>query len=483
MLRSKFAADTKGEAIFPLAVLTALYFFDEFDTAAFATLAPDIKRSFDLTDEKFIGLVIINVSLVVLLAVPVGYLADRVSRVRLVVISGILAGSFSLLTGLATSVAMLTFARFGNGVGVLANVPIHNSLLSDYYTPNTRPSVFANHTNALYVGAIFGPAIAGVSGALFGWRAAFFVLFVPIAITTIVALRLVEPVRGATDKPGSPAPEHLPPPKFRTACRTLWGIRTLRRTMLASIFLGAGLIPVAAYLPLFLEREFGLGPFARGAIGALNAAFTFVGVQQGGRLTPQWFAKGMQVPMQRVGLALGAVGPGLVLVAVSPWLVTTIAVGCVTSYLLGFFFAPLAAVQALVSPARRAQPVVQPRRDLPRPRRDLVLRRRPRVRLRRLRHPVGAGRARTVLGDRRRRRCHRRPLRRGRHASGVRLVIRVSRRATAPLLAIPAGRVKPTAGRSGRSPSGRGHTMGVTSPSMTSPTSIPERSTAKCGNG
>jgi hypothetical protein len=49
-------------------VLTALYFFDEFDTAAFATLAPDIKRSFDLTDEKFIGLVIVNVSLIVLLA-------------------------------------------------------------------------------------------------------------------------------------------------------------------------------------------------------------------------------------------------------------------------------------------------------------------------------------------------------------------------------------------------------------------------------
>src|SRR4029079_17367675 len=112
-LRKKFLSDTRGELVFPLAVLTALYFFDEFDTAAFLTLAPDIKRSFDLTDEKFIGLIIINVSLIVLLAVPVGYLADRVSRVKLVVLSGILAGSFSLVTGLSISVAMLTFARFG----------------------------------------------------------------------------------------------------------------------------------------------------------------------------------------------------------------------------------------------------------------------------------------------------------------------------------------------------------------------------------
>jgi len=351
-LRNKFRSDTKGEAIFPLAVLTALYFFDEFDTSAFATLSPDIKESFGLSDEKFIGLVIINVSLIVLLAVPVGYLADRVSRARLVVLSGILAGSFSLVTGLATSVAMLTLARFGNGVGVLANVPIHNSMLADYYTPDARPTVYANHTNAMYIGAIIGPALAGVAGALFGWRAAFFILFVPIAITTVVATRLVEPVRGATDRPGQPTPDTLPPPKFRQAVRTLWGIRTLRRTMLASVFFGAGLIPLAAYLPLFLEREFGLGPFARGLLGALNAGATFVGVQQGGRLTPQWFAKGMHVPMQRVGLVLAAVGPGLLLTAISPWLAMTVAVGLVTSYLLGFFFAPLAAVQALVSPAR-----------------------------------------------------------------------------------------------------------------------------------
>ena len=351
-LRRKFQSDTKGELVFPLAVLTALYFFDEFDTAAFATLAPDIKRSFDLTDEKFIGLIIINVSLIVLLAVPVGYLADRVSRTKLVVLSGVLAGTFSLGTGLATTVALLTLARFGNGVGVLANVPIHNSLLADYYTPNARPSVYANHTNAMYLGAIFGPALAGVVGAVFGWRAAFFILFIPIAITTVVALRLVEPTRGATDKPGETSPETMRPPKFVPSVKRLWSIKTLRRTMLASVFFGAGVIPLAAYLPLFFEREFGLGPFARGLIGAANAGCTFIGVQQGGKLTPGWFAKGMHVPMQRVGMVLAVVGPGLILTAASPWLALTIAIGLGTNYLLGFFFAPLAAVQALVSPAR-----------------------------------------------------------------------------------------------------------------------------------
>ncbi|HEV7761139.1 MAG TPA: MFS transporter [Acidimicrobiales bacterium] len=351
-LRAKFARDTRGEIVFPLAVLTALYFFDEFDSAAFATLAPDIQRSFGLSDERFLGLIIVNLSLVVLLAVPIGYLADRVRRTSLVVVSGLLAGGFSLLTGFAGTVAFLTFARFGNGVGVLANQPVHNSLLADYYTPNARPTVFANHTNALYLGAIFGPAVAGATGALLGWRAAFFVLFVPIIVTSIVALRLQEPARGGTDQPGLGDAEGLPPPTFRGAVRTLWAVRTLRRCFWAAVFFGAGLIPLVAYLSLYFEREYHLGPLPRGVIGAANAAVTFVGVQQGGRLTPGWLARGMGVPLQRVGQVLALVGVGVLLIAASPWLALTIVVGLATNYALGFFFAPLAAVQALVSPAR-----------------------------------------------------------------------------------------------------------------------------------
>ena len=99
-LRRRFERDTGGVAIFALVVLCLLYFFDEFDTAAFGVLAPDIERSFHLTDQKFVGLIVLNVGLLVLLAVPVGYLADRVRRTPLVVLSGILAGVFSFATGI-----------------------------------------------------------------------------------------------------------------------------------------------------------------------------------------------------------------------------------------------------------------------------------------------------------------------------------------------------------------------------------------------
>ncbi len=61
-----------ASSTFALVVLSLLYFFDEFDTAAFGVLAPDIQRSFDLSDQEFGGLVILNVSVLLLLAIPIG---------------------------------------------------------------------------------------------------------------------------------------------------------------------------------------------------------------------------------------------------------------------------------------------------------------------------------------------------------------------------------------------------------------------------
>ncbi|MGI8491839.1 MAG: MFS transporter [Acidimicrobiales bacterium] len=354
-LRRIFERDTAGEWIFPLVVLSALYFFDEFDTAAFGTLSPDIEKAFHLSDKTFVSLVTLNVAVVVLLAVPVGYLADRVKRTPLVVISGLVAGVFSLLTGFAPTVALITLARFGNGLGLLANGPIHNSLLADYYTPRARPGAFANHTNAVYIGGIVGPLLAGVLGYLFTWRAAFYVLIVPIVIVAFIATRLPEPVRGSHDRGTAlvdPMALGQKPPAFRQAARILMSMKTLRYQYLGAVSLGAGLIPLVVYLALFYQRSFHIGPFGRGVFGALNAGATFLGVRHGGKRTPGWFAKGIGRPLRYAGLTLSVTGVGIALQAAAPWLALVIALGLATSYVIGYFFAPYYAVMALVSPAR-----------------------------------------------------------------------------------------------------------------------------------
>jgi branched-chain amino acid transport system ATP-binding protein len=351
--KARFASVTDGVDIFPLAVLFTLFFFDEFDTSAFAVLAPNIQEYFHLTDRAFGLIVIGNLSVVLALAVPVGFYGDRLPRSKMVVVGALMAGVFSFLTGTATLLYALVLYRLGNGIGRLVNDPVHTSLLADYYKPSTRPRVFSLHRNGEQLGRVVGPAVAGIAAALWGFRAAFLILIVPIVATAIVATRLREPRRGGTDDPDAAIEaEREDPPPFPEAARTLFAVPTLRRQYLSFVFIGAGLIPLAYYLPLFLKREFGVAEFWRGAITALNAGFTFAGVLLSGRWTARWLTRGMGEPLKRAGLAVVAVGVGLAAVAASPWLRLVVVLGAATSFAAGVFTPPFVTTQAFVSPAR-----------------------------------------------------------------------------------------------------------------------------------
>jgi ABC-type branched-subunit amino acid transport system ATPase component/MFS family permease len=353
-LRKRAEGVTGGLPVFPLVMLTTLFFFDEFDTAAFNVLAPNLKRAFDLTDTAFGLLVVANLTVVLLVAVPVGHYGDRLPRRKLVVAGAIVAGICSFLTGIVTVLALLILVRLGNGIGRLINDPIHSSLLADYYKPDDRPRVFGFHRNAVYLGTIAGSALAGVMTWVFGtYKAAFVVLVVPIVITALYAMRLHEPVRGGTDDPdAAEAAEKEEPVPFGEASRTLFAVKTLRRQFAAWLFIGAGLIPLAYLFPLFLDRVFHLDSLGRGVIGAVNAAATFIGIQWSSKRTLGWMAKGMGEPLKRAGVALAAVGVGLAIVSAAPWLWLFVVLGVGTSFMAGIFFPPFYATQAFVSPAR-----------------------------------------------------------------------------------------------------------------------------------
>ena len=353
LLDRRLSVITGGTSALPLIVLTTLFAFDQFDTAAFGVLAPTIERAFGLSDKQYGLLVLVNLSFVLLLAIPVGFLGDRLPRTKLVVAGGILAGVFSFFTGVVGTVALLVVMRIGNGVGQLINDPIHNSLLADYHDAAHRPRVYAWHANGQYIGAIVGPLVVGLTAYLAGWRAAFMVLIVPCLVVGLYALRLREPRRGGTDDPDAAAEaEAEAPVAFKEGARTLWSVRTLKRQYIAYFVLGAGLLPLAFLLPLFLKRVFGLTDVQRGVVLGFNAAFTFAGVLYSGRRTVGWFVKGMGVPIRRAGMVLAGIGVGLFAVALAPWLWLVLPLGFATSFVAGMYYPPFFATQALVSPAR-----------------------------------------------------------------------------------------------------------------------------------
>src|SRR3954451_21977320 len=107
LLQRPFVKVVGGMVAFPLIVMFFLYFFDEFDTAAFGVLAPEIQKAFHLNDNRFGEIVILNLSVVLLFSVGVAYYGDPLPRTKLVVAGAIIAGSFSFGSGLATATWML----------------------------------------------------------------------------------------------------------------------------------------------------------------------------------------------------------------------------------------------------------------------------------------------------------------------------------------------------------------------------------------
>jgi ABC-type branched-subunit amino acid transport system ATPase component/predicted MFS family arabinose efflux permease len=352
-VRKQFDDVTAGQLAFPLLVLFLIFFFDEFDTAAFGTLVNDIEKVFHLTDRAFGLIVFLNIMVLFALAIPIGYYGDRLPRKKVVIASAVVAGVFSLATGLAPTLLLLVLFRLGNGVGLLANDPIHRSLLSDYYTPESRPKVYAMHSNAARYGAIFGAALAGILSVMFGWRAAFFVLIIPIVAMAFVARRLQEPVRGGTDDPVSAAmAAEERSIDFGRGVRILMSVRTLRVQYASWVAIGAAYIPLAFLGPIFFHRVFHFNDLAIGMYNAVGAALAIVGVQLAGRWTQGWMAKGLGEPLKRAGWVLVAVGPAILIIAISPWWPLAVAAGLAGFFVGGMFFPPFLTVQSLVSPAR-----------------------------------------------------------------------------------------------------------------------------------
>ena len=268
---------TLGAPAFPLFVLLGLNTVDELDRSAFAVLLPDIRDHFALSDAGALSLVAVTTVAVLLIGVPLGFYADRHNRVRIAATGAALWTLFSIGTGAAMTVGMLTAMRLGAGSGRAVVTPTHSSLLADWYEPAARVKVFAAHRLASSIGQVAGPLLAGLIAVAFGWRAPFFVFALPTVLFVVLAIRLREPARGASE----PASEIRPPDSALGTLRTLWHVRTMRRLWLATPFLGLSLFAVPNLLGLVYEDVYGLGAAERGAITAGVEPLQIIGVLVG----------------------------------------------------------------------------------------------------------------------------------------------------------------------------------------------------------
>lgn len=192
-----------------LGVLVVVYILNFIDRQILSILAVDIKRDLGLSDGDlgFLGGAAFAV-FYALFGVPLGRLADRWNRVRLLTIGLVLWSTATALSGLARNFVTLSFARMGVGVGEATASPTAYSLISDYFPSRQRATALAVYSSGLYIGGgvslLIGANISkwwdaaypgGGIGGLVGWQAAFVAVGLPGVLLALWVASLREPAR------------------------------------------------------------------------------------------------------------------------------------------------------------------------------------------------------------------------------------------------------------------------------------------------
>ena len=275
----------RGGAV-TFATLAAIVAVDNLEVATMSTLSPDIRDSLGLSDGAIIFIISASSAFLILGALPMGWLADRYRRGRIIGFSNLFFGLMTALTGLATSGVALFFARLGVGSTKSNTFTVQSTLLADTYPITSRGRVGSMLSLCGSVTGTLSPLIVGGIATLIGgpsaWRWVFVLLSIPICIVSIFGFLLPEPPRGQFEKQdvlGEVIAEDDPLPiSVEAAFARLLQIRTLKAVIIAFAAIGFGLFTVPILGNLFMEDEYGLGSFGRGAVATVSGVAVMITV-------------------------------------------------------------------------------------------------------------------------------------------------------------------------------------------------------------
>jgi ABC-type branched-subunit amino acid transport system ATPase component/MFS family permease len=327
------------------------------DKGALGVLTPEIRDYFGLDLTTVTVVVSLTGVLVLALAVPIGYLSDRVNRTRLTAAGAVAIGAFGVLTGFAPTLLLFTISRAGAGIG-RAMDPAHNSLLADYYPPESRAGVYSYRQLAVVLGGLIGPLAAGFIASVFVWQAAFVVFAIPAFLASwVILVKLREPARGEQERRALGADETAAmteerPPSAGEAFRIAWNVRTLRRILYALPFLVGPALAILSLFSLFFEDVFDAGPGLRGVLQALSQLAAMGGLVVGGAIATRLLAERPARIIAYGGAMAVLSGVCVIGVATAPILPVAVFFGSGFSF-AAFVLAPAAqALLSLVIPAR-----------------------------------------------------------------------------------------------------------------------------------
>jgi MFS family permease len=184
-----------------LGVLGFVYVLNFLDRQLLAILAKPIQDALHVSDQQ-LGLMggLFFASFYCFIAIPVGWLADRTSRVKVLSLGCAIWSAATVACGAAANYPQLVIARMTVGFGEAGGVPPSYSIISDYFPPQRRGTALGIYNLGPPVGAALGIAFGASIAAAYSWRRAFAILGAVGVLAAIAVLLIVrEPPRGGLD--------------------------------------------------------------------------------------------------------------------------------------------------------------------------------------------------------------------------------------------------------------------------------------------
>ena len=338
-----------------LALLTLLSALAFMDRQILAVVLEPVKTEFGLSDLQ-IGLVTgLGFSLsFALLGIPLGKLADRSERRRVLVWSRGLGALLGATGALASGFWSLLASRTGGAVSDAGGTPASISMLSDLFPPEERSRVISIFGTGGSVGALLALVLGSWLAQHWGWRSAIVVIGAS-AFAAVLLLRwtVQEPAR-----PPSPAAQSvngsLP---AQGAVAQLWHTPVTRWLIIGAAFALLAGYGFGAWNNALLVRHHHLSLQHAGLISGASALASIIGALFSGTLTDRLTRRDMR-------WQLGVPLLGVLLALPCGWLYLSLPGGSVISaamLMVGYAFfvvwwaAPTyAALSFVVPPQRRA---------------------------------------------------------------------------------------------------------------------------------
>ncbi|MBC2777025.1 spinster family MFS transporter [Parasphingopyxis marina] len=348
---------SKGYKAKLLTILMMVCALNLTDRLLVPVLAEPIKLDLELSDTQLGLLTGLGFGLVyTALGLPVAWLADRFSRVKIVSAAVIVWSSMTAMTGMAGNFVQLLVLRAGVGVGEAGFLPPTASLLSDHFPANRRGAAMSIVQLGSPASTIIGGILAAWIAAHWGWRTAFVAIGLPGILLGILALTFLrEPPRGLVDG----ITEKAPTKPFWSVIRSLLAKRSFRHLMIGGSLAMLGLNSIGSFMTPFFMRVHGLELAQAGTtFGIVQFVAAVAGLLAGGFGSDRLAAKDIRWRAWGPAIFLALASPFYLLAFSADSVVMSVAFILMAGISFFIFFVPTITItQNLVGAESRATAV------------------------------------------------------------------------------------------------------------------------------